>query len=76
MSRKNIMTLAKSLWPIHRTIVGPGIRTSLKKIKFYQNSLKIKNIRSGTKVFDWKIPNEWEIKDAWIKYSKKKNTRL
>ncbi len=72
MSRKNIMTLAKSLWPIHRTIVGPGIRTSLKKIKFYQNSLKIKNIRSGTKVFDWKIPNEWEIKDAWIKYSKKK----
>lgn len=69
MSKKNIMTLAKELWPIHRTIVGPGIKLSLKIIKSYQNSLRIKSIRSGTKVFDWKIPNEWNIKDAWIKFN-------
>tara|TARA_Y100001970_G_C14259135_1_gene878172 strand:+ start:7062 stop:8339 length:1278 start_codon:yes stop_codon:yes gene_type:complete len=72
MYKKNIMTLAKSLWPIHRTIVGPGFRESLSIIKFYQNLLKVKNIKTGTKVFDWKIPKEWQIKDAWIKYKKKK----
>ena len=42
MSKKNIMTLAKSLWPIHRTIAGPGIRLSLQIIKSYQSLLKIK----------------------------------
>ena len=72
MSKKNIMTLAKSLWPIHRTIAGPGIRLSLQIIKSYQSLLKIKSIKSGTKVFDWKIPKEWAIKDAWIKFNNKK----
>ena len=31
--------------------------------------LKIYSIKSGTKVFDWKIPLEWEIKQGWIKKS-------
>ena len=29
--------------------------------------LKIKSFKSGSKVFDWKIPAEWEIKSAWVK---------
>ena len=69
MFKKNIMTLATELWPIHRTIAGPGIKLSLKIIKSYQNSLRIKSIKSGTKTFDWKVPNEWNIKDAWIKFN-------
>ena len=72
MPKTKILKLAKELWPIHRTIAGPGIRTSLKIIKSYQNLLKIKSIKSGTKVFDWIVPNEWSIKNAWVKFNKKK----
>lgn len=72
MPKKKIIKLAKELWPIHRTIAGPGIRASLKIIKSYQNLLKIKSIKSGTKVFDWRVPKEWSIKNAWVKFNKKK----
>lgn len=72
MTKKSIFKLAKKLWPIHRTIVGPGIRTSLKVIKSEQNLIKIKSVKTGTKVYDWKIPKEWEVKDAWIKYNNRK----
>ena len=72
MPRKNIMNLANDLWPIHRTISGPGIKLSLKIIKSYQNLLNIKSIKSGTNTFDWKVPNEWSIKDAWVKFDNKK----
>jgi aminopeptidase-like protein len=72
MKKKAIFNLAKKLWPIHRTIAGPGLRASLKIIKSEQNSLIIKSIKTGHKVYDWKIPEEWEIKDAWIKYKNKK----
>ena len=72
MTKKDIFNLAKKLWPIHRTIVGPGIRSSLKIIKSEQNLLKIKSIKTGKKIYDWKVPWEWEIKNAWIKYKDKK----
>ncbi len=72
MTKKVIFELAKKLWPIHRTIIGPGIRSSLKIIKSEQNLIKIRSIKTGTKVYDWKIPQEWKIKDAWIKYKNKK----
>ena len=63
----------KKLFPICRSITGPGVRKTLKIIKNQFPKLKIKKIRSGTKVFDWRIPPEWNIKDAYIldKYSNK-----
>lgn len=72
MVKKNIFNLAKKLWPIHRTIVGPGIRSSLKIIRSEQNLLKIKSMKTGHRAYDWKIPHEWKIKNAWIKYKNKK----
>ena len=66
--------LAKEkLFPICRSITGSGVRKTLKIIKNQFPNLKIKKIKSGTKVFDWKIPPEWNIKDAYIidKYKKK-----
>tara|TARA_B100001093_G_scaffold486188_1_gene521288 strand:- start:529 stop:1830 length:1302 start_codon:yes stop_codon:yes gene_type:complete len=72
MTKKAIFNLAKKLWPIHRTIAGPGLKASLKIIKSEQNLLKIKFIKTGKKVYDWKVPWEWEIKDAWIKFRNKK----
>ena len=55
------------LFPICRSLTGYGIKKSLKIIKNEFSSLKIKKIKSGTKVFDWKVPNEWNIKDAYVK---------
>jgi len=56
----------KRLFPICRSITGNGVRKTLKIISEY---IPINNteIPTGTKVFDWVIPDEWNIKDAYIK---------
>ena len=61
------------LFPICRSITGIGTRKTLNIIKNEFPSLKIKKIKSGTKVFDWKVPPEWNIKDAYVldKFKKK-----
>ena len=43
-----------------------GVRKTLKILKNNFPKLTIKKIRSNTKVFDWKIPDEWNIFDAYI----------
>jgi aminopeptidase-like protein len=58
--------LVKELFPIHRTIAGPGISHSLEIIKDYIPDLQIKSVRSGKKVWDWTVPDEWSIESAWI----------
>ncbi len=63
-----LISLAKKLFPITRSITGKGVEETLKIIKKqHLSKLKIKRIRSGTRVYDWKIPPEWNIKDAFIK---------
>ena len=69
MEGDKIHKFAKKLWPINRSITGPGQKKTLNLIKEINKTLKIKKFKSGTKVFDWKIPLEWRIKDAWIKNS-------
>ncbi len=66
--------LAKNkLFPICRSITGDGVRKTLREIKKKIPELKIFEVASGTKVFDWKIPPEWNVKDAYVKdYSGKK----
>ena len=63
----------KKLFPICRSLTGSGNRKTLKLIKGKFSNLKIKKIRSGTKVLDWIIPHEWNIKNAYIldKYNRK-----
>jgi len=63
--------LMKELYPICRSITGDGTRETLKIIKEHI-PIKIHEIPTGTKVFDWTIPKEWNIKDAYIKNSKGK----
>ena len=62
-----IRKIFNNLWPINRSITGMGFLKSLKIIKKETKNLKIKKIKSGTKVFDWKIPKEWNVNEAWIK---------
>ena len=65
----------EELFPICRSITGKGTLKTLKIIKSSFNDLKIIKIKSGTKVFDWSIPEEWNIKDAYVldKFKKKIN---
>ena len=67
MSVKKYYQLAKhSLFPICRSLTGGGVRKTLKIIKKEFPKLKICKIRSGTKVFDWNVPSEWNVKEAYI----------
>ena len=67
MSIKNYYNLARHiLFPICRSITGHGTRETLKTIKNEFPQLKIHHVNSGTKVFDWKVPPEWNIRNAYI----------
>src|SRR5450631_1974675 len=57
---------AAELYPICRSITGNGIRETLKRIQ-KTIPLQIHGVKSGTKVFDWEVPKEWNIRDAYIK---------
>ena len=56
----------KRLFPLCRSITGDMNRETLKILQEII-PLKIREIESKTKVFDWEIPYEWNVKDAWIK---------
>jgi aminopeptidase-like protein len=59
--------LAVELFPICRSITGNGVRQTLKILQRENPELEINEVPSGTQVFDWTIPKEWNIKDAWVK---------
>ncbi len=54
------------LFPITRSLTGQGVRKTLGIIKNQVPILKIKKFKSGSKVFDWKIPSEWNVYDAYV----------
>ncbi|WP_198553765.1 DUF4910 domain-containing protein [Tenacibaculum sp. Bg11-29] len=57
---------ATDLFPINRSLTGEGVRETLRYIKNVLPELTVKSIASGEQVFDWEIPNEWNVKDAYI----------
>ena len=61
--------LMEKLFPICRSITGNGLRKSLKILQEII-PLKIIETPTNTQVYDWKIPKEWNINDAYIKNSK------
>ena len=71
MSPKKLSKIFDELFPILRSITGPGYLQSLKIIGKY---IKFKYIKykSGKKIFDWNIPNEWHFKDGYIENLKGK----
>ena len=62
---KEMFQLMEELFPICRSITGNGVRKTLEIIKKHI-SLETHEIPSGTKVYDWTIPKEWNIQDAYI----------
>ena len=57
---------ATDLFGINRSITGEGVRETLNYFSNLIPELQIQSIPSGTKVFDWIIPDEWSIKSAYI----------
>ena len=62
---RKIYSLIEKLFPICRSITGDGVRETLNIIS-EEIPLIIYNIPTGENVFDWTIPEEWNIKDAYI----------
>jgi aminopeptidase-like protein len=57
----------KDLFPICRSITGKGTRKTINYIKKnVNNNFLLKAVKSNQSFFDWKIPPEWEIKEAYI----------
>ncbi len=58
--------LIAELYPICRSITGEGFRETLRRISTFI-PLSIHEVPSGTPVFDWTVPKEWNIRDAYVK---------
>lgn len=61
-----MLDLIRRLYPICRSITGNGNRQTL-SILAERNAITMHEVPSGTPVFDWIIPPEWNIREAWIK---------
>lgn len=57
---------ARDLFPINRSLTGAGVRETLNFFREIIPELEIKSVPTGYKAFDWTVPEEWEIEDAYI----------
>ncbi len=60
-----LLAFAGELYPICRSITGAGVRETLRRVA-ERVPLKVHEVPSGTRVFDWEVPLEWNIEDACV----------
>ena len=69
---QTILSWAKTIFSYNRSLTGKGVRKTLNFFKKMNPELKILSFKSGSKCFDWIVPDEWEIKDAYFEDLKTK----
>lgn len=62
---KELHNFMAELYPICRSITGEGVRETLRAIQ-KRIPLEMYEVPSGTKVFDWTVPLEWNVTDAYV----------
>jgi aminopeptidase-like protein len=60
-----IHELMRELYPICRSLSGDGVRDTL-AIVSRETPLELTEVPSGTEIFDWTVPREWNIRAAWL----------
>jgi aminopeptidase-like protein len=65
MRGEEMIELMRELYPIPRSLTGDGVRQTLARIS-KEVPLELTEVPSGTRVFDWTLPREWNVDEAWI----------
>ena len=63
---EDIFAFAAEIYPICRSITGKGVRKTLQAIRSHIN-LEIHEVPTGMEVFDWVVPQEWNVREAYIR---------
>lgn len=63
---QEMFDMMRRLWPICRSITGDGVRQTLAILRERLPEIVVHEIPTGTRCFDWVIPKEWSIRDAYI----------
>jgi aminopeptidase-like protein len=63
---EDIYALAAEIYPICRSITGDGVRATLRALGRHID-IEVHEVPTGTRAFDWTVPREWNIRDAYVK---------